>query len=275
MGDLSSVGSLDEEDGTGGPGSGGFAAGNTTWVSPNGNTVKVNYLVNLKSGLCPEDCFYCSQRLNSTAGILRYTWLNTEEAVTAAKKHGTIVSYDLNYRPSLWKDIGGQAKAQEVNKEIATSIDVMIGNEEDFTASLGFEVEGVDENLADLEVDSFAAMIERAAATYPNFQVIGNTMRTVHSASDNDWGALAWSRETGVVQATHRTGVEILDRVGGGDSFASGLIYGLLEGEPLQTAVQYGAAHGALAMTTPGDTSMVTKDEVLKLAGGGSARVDR
>ncbi len=197
------------------------------------------------------------------------------EAVTAAKKHGTIVSYDLNYRPSLWKDIGGQAKAQEVNKEIAQYIDVMIGNEEDFTASLGFEVEGVDENLAALEVDSFAAMIERAAETYPNFQVIGNTMRTVHSASDNDWGALAWSRETGVVQATHRTGVEILDRVGGGDSFASGLIYGLLEGVDLQTAVQYGAAHGALAMTTPGDTSMVTKAEVLKLAGGGSARVDR
>ena len=197
------------------------------------------------------------------------------EAVTAAKKHGTIVSYDLNYRPSLWKDIGGQAKAQEVNKEIAKHIDVMIGNEEDFTASLGFEVEGVDENLADLEVDSFAAMIERAATTYPNFQVIGNTMRTVHSASNNDWGALAWSRETGVVQATHRTGVEILDRVGGGDSFASGLIYGVLEGVDLQTAVEYGAAHGALAMTTPGDTSMVTKEEVLKLAGGGSARVDR
>ncbi|WP_413452483.1 sugar kinase [Georgenia phoenicis] len=197
------------------------------------------------------------------------------EAVTAAKKHGTVVSYDLNYRPSLWKDIGGQAKAQEVNKEIAKYIDVMIGNEEDFTASLGFEVEGVDENLAALEVDSFAAMIERAAEAYPNFQVIGNTMRTVHSASDNDWGALAWSRETGVVQATHRTGVEILDRVGGGDSFASGLVYGLLEGVDLQTAVEYGAAHGALAMTTPGDTSMVTKEEVLKLAGGGSARVDR
>ncbi|MEE6283326.1 sugar kinase [Georgenia sp. MJ170] len=197
------------------------------------------------------------------------------EAVTAAKKHGTIVSYDLNYRPSLWKEIGGQAKAQEVNREIAKYIDVMIGNEEDFTASLGFEIEGVDDNLANLETDSFVAMIERAAADYPNFQVIGNTMRTVRSASDNDWGALAWSRETGVVQAAHRTGVEILDRVGGGDSFASGLIYGLLEGVDLQTAVEYGAAHGALAMTTPGDTSMVTKDEVLKLAGGGSARVDR
>lgn len=197
------------------------------------------------------------------------------EAVTAAKRHGTVVSYDLNYRPSLWKAIGGQVKAQEVNREIARHIDVMIGNEEDFTASLGFEVEGVDENLSALRVSTFAAMIERAAAEYPNFAVIGTTMRTVHSASINDWGALAWSRGTGVVQATHRERLEIMDRVGGGDSFASGMVYGLLEGEPLQTAVEYGAAHGALAMTTPGDTTMATSAEVLKLAGGGSARVDR
>ncbi|MBO3083216.1 sugar kinase [Cellulomonas fengjieae] len=197
------------------------------------------------------------------------------EAVTAAKRHGTVVSYDLNYRPSLWKAIGGQAKAQEVNRAIAPHIDVMIGNEEDFTASLGFEVEGVDENLSEIALDSFAAMIQKAAATYPNFSVIGTTLRTVHSASSNDWGAIAWSQETGVVQATHRERLEILDRVGGGDSFASGLIYGLLDGQPLQTAVEYGAAHGALAMTTPGDTTMVTKAEVLKLAGGGSARVDR
>jgi len=197
------------------------------------------------------------------------------DAVTAAKKYGTVVSYDLNYRPSLWKAIGGRAKAQVVNREIARFIDVMIGNEEDFTASLGFEVEGMDEDLATLDVDAFAAMIEKAAAAYPNFKVIGTTMRTVHSATINDWGAIAWSRSTGVVQATHRERLEILDRVGGGDSFASGLIYGLLTGEPLQTAVEYGAAHGALAMTTPGDTTMVTKAEVLKLAGGGGARVER
>ena len=197
------------------------------------------------------------------------------DAVTAAKKYGTVVSYDLNYRPSLWKAIGGRAKAQVVNREIARFIDVMIGNEEDFTASLGFEVEGMDEDLATLDVDAFAAMIEKAAAAYPNFKVIGTTMRTVHSATINDWSAIAWSRSTGVVQATHRERLEILDRVGGGDSFASGLIYGLLTGEPLQTAVEYGAAHGALAMTTPGDTTMVTKAEVLKLAGGGGARVER
>ena len=193
------------------------------------------------------------------------------EAVTAAKKYGTVVSYDLNYRPSLWKSIGGQAKAQEVNRQIAQHIDVMIGNEEDFTASLGFEVEGVDENLSALQVDKFAAMIAKAAAAYPNFKVIATTMRTVRSAGINDWGAIAWSPSTGVVQATHRERLEILDHVGGGDSFASGLIYGLLEGEPLQTAVEY----GALAMTTPGDTTMATKAEVLKLASGGGARVDR
>ena len=197
------------------------------------------------------------------------------EAVTVARKHGTIVSYDLNYRPSLWKAVGGQARAQEVNRAIAPHIDVMIGNEEDFTASLGFEVEGVDENLSALELSSFAAMIDRVAETYPNFQVIATTLRTVHSATVNDWGAIAWSKGTGLVSATHRERLEILDRVGGGDSFASGLAYGLLAGEDLQTAVEYGAAHGALAMTTPGDTTMVSKAEVLKLAGGGGARVDR
>lgn len=214
-----------------------------------------------------------------TGGIYAALSENTAEvvveAVTAAKKHGTVVSYDLNYRPSLWKSIGGVDKAREVNSRIAPHIDVMIGNEEDFTASLGFEVEGVDENLADLDIENFKAMIATASKTYPNFQVIGNTLRTVHSASDNDWGAIAWSADEGFAEATHRKNLEIMDRVGGGDSFASGLIYGLMTGEPLATAVEYGAAHGALAMSTPGDTSMVTKAEVLKLAGGGSARVDR
>ena len=197
------------------------------------------------------------------------------EAVTAARRHGTVVSYDLNYRPSLWRAVGGQARAQEVNRAVAPHVDVMIGNEEDFTAALGFEVEGVDEHLSDLDVDAFAAMIERVVATYPDLRVVATTLRTVHSASVNDWGAVAWSRTSGLVHATHRPGLEILDRVGGGDSFASGLAYGLLDGQPLATAVEYGAAHGALAMTTPGDTSMATTAEVLRLAGGGSARVDR
>lgn len=197
------------------------------------------------------------------------------EAVTAAKRHGTVVSYDLNYRPSLWKAIGGQSKAQEVNRAIAPFIDVMIGNEEDFTASLGFEVEGVDESLSVVAADAFGAMIATAVAVFPNFRVVATTLRTVRTATVNDWGAVAWSAEDGLVEATRRDGLEILDRVGGGDSFASGLIYGLLEGESLRTAVEYGAAHGALAMTTPGDTTMATRAEVLKLAAGGGARVDR
>jgi 2-dehydro-3-deoxygluconokinase len=209
------------------------------------------------------------------AGLSESTADVVLEAVTAAKRHGTVVSYDLNYRPSLWKAIGGPSRAQEVNRRIAPFIDVMIGNEEDFTASLGFEVEGVDADLSTLAVDKFAVMIETAAASYPNLKVIGTTLRAVRSASVNDWGAIAWSKSTGPVQATHRESLEIFDRVGGGDSFASGLIYGLLSGETLQTAVDYGAAHGALAMTTPGDTSMATKAEVLKLARGGGARVSR
>jgi len=209
------------------------------------------------------------------AGLSESSASTIIEAVTAAKRHGTVVSYDLNYRPSLWKAIGGQAKAQEVNREIARYIDVMIGNEEDFSASLGFEVEGIDESLSSLEVEKFATMIGEVAVAYPNLRVIGTTMRTVHSASINDWGAIAWSASTGIVVATHRERLEVLDRVGGGDSFAAGLIYGLMKGETLETAVEYGAAHGALAMTTPGDTSMATKAEVLKLSGGGGARADR
>lgn len=196
-------------------------------------------------------------------------------ALKAAHEHGTIVSYDLNYRPSLWKSIGGQQRAQEINRELAHYVDVMIGNEEDFTAALGFEIEGVDEHLTELPIEGFAHMIEAASQAYPNFAVIATTMRGVTSATVNDWGAIAWSKADGLVQAQQRDGLEIFDRVGGGDSFASGLIYGLLCGESLETAVNYGAAHGALAMTTPGDTSMATKAEVLKLAGGGSARVDR
>jgi len=197
------------------------------------------------------------------------------EAVEAAHRYGTVVSYDLNYRPSLWKSIGGQAKAQQVNRELAEHVDVMIGNEEDFTAALGFEIEGTDANLTELPVDAFGRMISQVSAMYPNFSVIATTLRAVRSATVNDWGAIAWSKESGLVEATGRPGLEIFDRVGGGDSFASGLVYGLLTGLPLGEAVNVGAAHGALAMTTPGDTSMATANEVLKLAGGGSARVDR
>jgi 2-dehydro-3-deoxygluconokinase len=196
------------------------------------------------------------------------------EAVQAAKKHGTMVSYDLNYRPSLWKSIGGHARAQAVNKEIAHYVDVMIGNEEDFTACLGFAVEGADENLLRLEVPAFQRMIETAAASYPSFKVVGTTLRAAKTATRNDWGALCWTQGR-FYQSRAYPDLEILDRVGGGDSFASGLIFGLMTTGDPQLAVDYGAAHGALAMTTPGDTSMATQAEVEKLMKGGGARVQR
>ncbi|WP_062464230.1 sugar kinase [Demequina soli] len=255
----------------------GFGVRGAVGVSDRGHTAA--------SQLAPQDVDW--DHLFGTLGV---RWLHTGgiyaalsdtaaetviAAVEAAHRHGTVVSYDLNYRPSLWKAIGGIDKAREVNRAIAPHVDVMIGNEEDFTASLGFEVPGVDESLAELDVAGFAAMIDEVSQAYPNFQVIATTMRTVRSATVNDWGALAWSKRSGLVRATQRDGLEILDRVGGGDSFASGLIHGLIEGVDLQTAVDYGAAHGALAMTTPGDTTMATKAEVYKLAAGGGARVDR
>ena len=196
------------------------------------------------------------------------------EALKTAKKYGTITSYDLNYRPSLWKSIGGQERACEVNRAIAPYVDVMIGNEEDFTAALGFEVKGTDAALSALPVDSFKAMIGQVVKAYPNFKVVATTLRTVKSASINDWGAIAWC-DGEFAQAVQRDGLEILDRVGGGDSFASGLVYGLMTYKDLDRAVNCGAAHGALAMTTPGDTSMALLPEVEKLMGGGSARVDR
>lgn len=196
------------------------------------------------------------------------------EAAKAARKHGTIVSYDLNFRPSLWKAYGGSKRAQEVNREIAKHVDVMIGNEEDFTMALGFSVPGLNENRSALDPANFKAMIGDVTKAYPNFQVVATTLREVHSASDNDWGAVLWHAGQ-FHQAAQRDHLAILDRVGGGDSFASGLAYGFLAGLGAQAAVEYGAAHGALAMTTPGDTSMATKAEVEALVKGGSARVQR
>ncbi|MGN6574811.1 MAG: PfkB family carbohydrate kinase [Nocardioides sp.] len=197
------------------------------------------------------------------------------EAMEAAQRHGTKVSYDLNYRPSLWKAVGGHARAQEVNKALAPLVDVMLGNEEDFTACLGFEVPGTSTDLSHLDVAGFRSMLAEVTAAYPNLSVVATTLRTVRSATVNDWGAVGWSREAGFVEAAQRDGLEILDRVGGGDSFASGLIYGILSGRSLAEALEYGAAHGALAMTTPGDTSMATLAEVEALVAGHGARVQR
>lgn len=254
----------------------GFGVRGAVGVSDRGNTA----VSQLKPGDIDWDAIFSQGvRWLHTGGIFAALSESTaavvKEAVVSAKKYGTIVSYDLNYRPSLWEGIGGQAKAQEVNKDIAKYIDVMIGNEEDFTACLGLEVEGVDHNLTNLETESFKSMIDAAVKAFPNFQVVATTLRGVKSATINDWGAIAWSKESGFVESIQRKDLEIFDRVGGGDSFASGLIYGLMEIGDLQSAVEYGAAHGALAMTTPGDTTMATLAEVKKLASGGGARVVR
>jgi 2-dehydro-3-deoxygluconokinase len=195
------------------------------------------------------------------------------EAMQAARKHGVVVSYDLNYRDSLWRSIGGKKRAQEVNRRIAPYVDVMLGNEEDFSAALGYEVAGTDEHLSTLDPEAFRAMIRTVLKDFP-FKVVATTLRKAITATRNDWGAVCYY-EGNFFQAKNRENLEILDRVGGGDSFASGLIYGFLAGKDAQWALECGAAHGALAMTTPGDTTMVTLDEVLHAMKGVGARIVR
>ncbi len=220
------------------------------------------------------------------AGLSATTAEVAREAMEAARRHHVVVSYDLNYRPSLWAGIGGAARAREVNAELVGLVDVLLGNEEDFTAALGFDVDGpagghLGSGLAStgagggaLDPASFGRMIERLVAAYPNLRVVATTLRNARTASRNDWGAVCWAE--GVLhEATPREDLEILDRVGGGDSFASGLIFAFLEGFEPGLAVEYGAAHGALAMTTPGDTSMVSRAEVEQVMRGGGARIAR
>jgi len=197
-----------------------------------------------------------------------------EEAMAAAKRHGVVVSYDLNYRESLWKSIGGKERAQAVNRALARRVDVMLGNEEDFTAALGFAIPGVDEHYTKLDAGAYQPMIDAVVREYPNLSAVATTLRVARSASVNDWGALCYS-DGRLEQARTRTELAIYDRIGGGDSFASGLIYGFLTGRGSAWAVECGAAHGALAMTTPGDTTMATLAEVEKVMAGATARVER
>lgn len=224
------------------------------------------------------DQIFVNARWFHTGGIFaalsESTPLVAREAMQAAKRHRVIVSYDLNYRDSLWKSIGGHERARQVNRELAQYVDVMLGNEEDFTAALGFKVEGLDEHLSKLDVANFRRMIEQAVKEFPNFKVVATTLRNAKTATINDWGAVCYHNGE-FFQAPLRENVEIFDRVGGGDSFASGLIYGLMIGKGPQWAVECGAAHGALAMTTPGDTTMVTLAEVERVMKGGTARVAR
>jgi 2-dehydro-3-deoxygluconokinase len=195
------------------------------------------------------------------------------EAMDAARKYGTPVSYDLNFRDSLWKSIGGKVKAQEVNREIVRKVDLLLGNEEDFSAMLGVKIKGVSEDFAELPIEGYAEMLREVAGLYPNLKLIASTLRSVRSATQNAWGAIALYEDK--IVHVPQTDIEILDRVGGGDSFASGLIYGLLANKGVEYAVRCGVAHGALAMTTPGDTSMATLAEVERIIKGGSARIAR
>jgi 2-dehydro-3-deoxygluconokinase len=197
-----------------------------------------------------------------------------EEAMATARRAGTVVSYDLNFRPSLWQAAGGTARAVAVNRRLVALADVVFGNEEDFTAALGFEVAGTGPSYSSLGTEAYGAMMGEVAAEFPGLKLIAASLREVRSASRNRWGGACWAGGE-VLSTAMAEDIEVLDRVGGGDGFASGLIYGVLTGLPLAEALAYGVAHGALAMTTPGDTSMATLEEVRRLAAGGSARVVR
>ena len=195
------------------------------------------------------------------------------EAVDAARRHGTVVSYDLNYRPSLWKTQGAEAAAV-VNRKLVQSIDVLFGNEEDFSAGLGYELYGVDDDLLELDVASYERLLGAVLDDHPNLALVASTLRQARTATVNDWSAVCRTREAFHAGPAY-SALEIFDRVGGGDSFASGLIYGLLEDLAVEDALAYGVAHGALAMTTPGDTSRATRAEVERLVAGRAPRVDR
>jgi 2-dehydro-3-deoxygluconokinase len=192
------------------------------------------------------------------------------EAMIAAKRHGVIVSYDCNYRPSLWKAAGGRQGACNVNRMLAPYIDVLFGHEGDLSAVLC----DASNSVSWYSRDSYAEMAARIASEFPNIKVIATTVRRPKTANRNDWAAFAYAGGE-VAESISFNDLEIFDRVGGGDSFAAGLIYGLMEGRGIAWALDCGVAHGALAMTTPGDSSMATLPEVERLMQGGSAGVQR
>jgi 2-dehydro-3-deoxygluconokinase len=253
----------------------GFGARAAVGCSDRGNTA----IASCEPGAFDWSCIFvaCGSRWLHTGGIFAALSSSSASvaraAIQAAQSSGTIVSYDLNYRESLWKGIGGKAKAQEVNRELVSAVDVLFGNEEDFSATLGVAIEGVGEDFSHLPVASYEEMLHRVADLYPNLKLIATTLRTAHTATQNDWGAIVLYE--GKTVHVPQQPLEILDRVGGGDSFASGVIYGLLAGKDASWAVRCGVAHGALAMTTPGDTSMATLAEVEAVMRGGSARIAR
>jgi len=236
------------------------------------------------SQLKPGDCDWAAiferegARWLHTGGIFcalsETTPAVAREAMAAARARGALVSFDLNYRESLWRGAGGHERAIAVNRELVPLVDVLIGNEEDFSAALGFNVKAASSQFADLDLDQFKSMIQQVVREFPNLKAVATTLRHAKTATVNDWSAIAWA-DGAFHESKARPNLEILDRIGGGDSFASGLIYGLMTGRGMQWAVECGAAHGALAMTTPGDTSMATLAEVERAMKGGTARVSR
>jgi 2-dehydro-3-deoxygluconokinase len=194
------------------------------------------------------------------------------EALKEAKRQGVICSFDLNYREKLWKSVGGMERAHKVLGAIADHVDVLVGNEEDLQKGLGFKGPDV-HSSSKLDTGVFLSMIEQVAAKHPNVKVVATTLREVHSTNHHSWSAVAWVNGTAVHAPT--TELNVHDRVGGGDGFASGFIYGLLSGETPEEAIKLGWAHGALMTTFPGDTTMATADQVKAFASGGSARIQR
>ena len=195
------------------------------------------------------------------------------EGMQAAKAAGAIRSFDLNYRAKLWATLGGASKGQEVFRRIAAEADILIGNEEDLQMGLGIEGPKVDAHKSKLDTDVFFTMIERVRSEFPNIKGVATTLREVHSTNRHDWGAVLWL--DGQQYASPTLNLDVVDRIGGGDGFAAGLIYGLLSGRPPKDALRLGWAHGALLTTFPGDVSMAKLHEVEALAMGGSARVQR
>src|SRR6185437_17092330 len=198
----------------------------------------------------------------------------TLEAVRTARRHGVVVSYDMNYRPSLWSGHGDLARAQAISREIVSEVDVLIGGEFDFATGLGLPIEFDPGGASTMDTLGFERAIDVLVKAHPQLKVIARTLRHEKSATINDWGAIVWA-DGRLHEARRRDGLEVYDRVGGGDAFASGLVYALLEDLGPQAAVDYGAAHGALAMTTPGDTSMATRAEVEAAVEATAVRVIR
>jgi 2-dehydro-3-deoxygluconokinase len=208
------------------------------------------------------------------AGLSETTAELALEAMRIARRHGTIVSYDLNYRPSLWNSRGGPLVAAEVNQRLVDLVDVLLGNEEDFSIGLGYEPEGTDSELLALDPDAYGRMLQMVLDRIPELSIVATTLRGARTATINDWGAVCRTR-SGVHLGPSIEALEIFDRVGGGDSFASGFFYGLLNDADIDRALAYGVAHGALAMSTPGDNSMATIADVERLMAGRAARVLR